>query len=198
MKNKTINSTSKLVIAMLVITAIVSLFIRLMPHIPNFTPIGAMCLFAGAYVSQRKLAIFLPLLALFISDLVLHVSYLQGFQEFPGFYESIYINYIAFACMVLMASFGLKNKANWFKIPMTTFAASIAFFLVSNLGVWLTSTVMYMPKSLATLVECYVAAIPFFWTTLAADLCYTTVLFGAFFWLKKNAFSNEKEMATNS
>lgn len=180
---------------MLVVTAIVSLFIRLMPHIPNFTPIGAMCLFAGAYLSQRKLAIFLPLLALFIGDLILHISYLQGFREFAGFYESIYINYIAFAFMVLIAGFGLKNKTNWFRIPMTTVAASIVFFLVSNLGVWLTSTMMYMPKNLTTLVECYVAAIPFFWTTFAADLGYTTVLFASFFWLKKYMFSAEKEIA---
>ena len=184
MENKTENKTHKLVIAMLVVTAIVSLFIRLMPHIPNLTPIGAMCLFAGAYISHRKLASLLPLLALFIGDLVLHISYLQGFREFAGFYDSMYINYIAFAVMVLIARFGLNNKVNktnWFKIPMTTFAASIGFFIISNFGVWLTSTIMYIPKKFATLVECYIAAIPFFWTFLAADLGYTAVLFASSF-----------------
>ena len=68
MKNKIDNSTSKLVITMLVITAVISLFIRLMPHIPNFTPIGAMCLFAGAYISNRQLALILPLACLFFTD----------------------------------------------------------------------------------------------------------------------------------
>jgi hypothetical protein len=201
MENKIENSTHKLVIAMLAVTAIVSLFIRLMPHIPNFTPIGAMCLFAGAYISHRRLAIFLPLLAIFISDLVLHLSYFQGFREFAGFYESMYINYFAFAAMVLIARFGLKNKVNktnWFKIPMTTLAGSIGFFLISNFGVWLTSTVMYVPKSFATLVECYIAAIPFFWTALASDLIYTSILFASFFWLKKYFSATEKEVATNS
>ena len=54
-----------------------------------------------------------------------------------------------------------------------------------------------MPKNWATLTECYIAAIPFFWTTLAADLGYTTALFASFFWLKKYVFSTETKAIAN-
>lgn len=44
---------------------------RLLPHPPNVTPITAMALFGGAYLANRKLAFALPLMAMFLSDLVL-------------------------------------------------------------------------------------------------------------------------------
>jgi hypothetical protein len=45
--------------------------LRLVPHPPNFSPIGAMALFSGAYLGRRGLALVAPLAALFLSDLVL-------------------------------------------------------------------------------------------------------------------------------
>src|SRR5215208_7087089 len=45
--------------------------LRLMPHPPNFTPIGAMALFSGAYLDRRALAFVAPLAALLLSDLLL-------------------------------------------------------------------------------------------------------------------------------
>jgi len=57
---------------------------RLIPHTPNIVPIGALMLFAGAYLPKKLL--WLPLLALFISD------------YFIGFYgtDMIYV-YTGFA-----------------------------------------------------------------------------------------------------
>ena len=45
--------------------------LRLVPHPPNFTPIGAMALFSGAYLGRRAIAFVAPLGALLLSDLVL-------------------------------------------------------------------------------------------------------------------------------
>ena len=45
--------------------------LRLVPHPPNFTPIGAMALFSGAYFGRRWLAFAAPLGALLLSDAVL-------------------------------------------------------------------------------------------------------------------------------
>ena len=53
---------------------------------------------------------------------------------------------------------------------------ALVFFSVTNFGVW-AFTPLY-PKTVNGLIECYVAAIPFFWNTLAGDLVYSTVLFG--------------------
>src|SRR5262245_56428806 len=42
---------------------------RLVPHPPNFAPIGAMALLAGACFADRRLASAVPLAAMFLSDL---------------------------------------------------------------------------------------------------------------------------------
>jgi Family of unknown function (DUF6580) len=58
-------------------------------------------------------------------------------------------------------------------------AGAVLFFVVSNLGVWALGIFFPIyPMTLAGLLECYVAAIPFFWNTLLSDLLYAAVLFG--------------------
>ena len=63
-------------------------FTRLIPHPYNFAPITAMALFAGAHISNRFFSFFIPLAALFISDLVI------------GFYAHMWIIYVSFALVV--------------------------------------------------------------------------------------------------
>jgi hypothetical protein len=58
-------------------------------------------------------------------------------------------------------------------------AGAVLFFVVSNLGVWALGIFFPIyPMTLAGLLECYVAAIPFFWNTLLSDPLYAAVLFG--------------------
>ena len=40
--------------------------LRIAPHPWNFTPVGAMALFSGAVLKDRRLAFLFPLLALFL------------------------------------------------------------------------------------------------------------------------------------
>ena len=47
-------------------------FSRIIPHMPNFTPIGAMALFGGAYLKNKSHAFLIPVLSLWISDLVIN------------------------------------------------------------------------------------------------------------------------------
>ncbi|SVB25226.1 uncharacterized protein METZ01_LOCUS178080, partial [marine metagenome] len=73
-------SVRHLILAWLLILAA---FSRLIPHPPNFTALGAMALFGGAYVSSRTLAIILPLGALWVSDLILNnLVYTEFYQGF--------------------------------------------------------------------------------------------------------------------
>lgn len=44
---------------------------RLIPHPPNFTPIGAIAIFSGASFADRRIAMLVPLLAMLVSDLFL-------------------------------------------------------------------------------------------------------------------------------
>src|SRR5260221_80719 len=42
--------------------------LRIAPHPWNFTPVGAMALFSGAVLKDRRLAFLFPLVALFAGD----------------------------------------------------------------------------------------------------------------------------------
>jgi hypothetical protein len=139
--------------------------LRLVPHPANFSPIDAMALFSGAYLGRRGLAFIAPLAALVLSDLLL------------GFYPGMLFQYAAVAAIVLLGSTGL-SRPTILRVGSGAVAASVVFFAVSNLGVWLVSG-MY-PKSAAGLVDCFAAAIPFFQNTIAGDLFYAMLLFGGF------------------
>ena len=69
---------------------LVAALTRLIPHPLNFAPLGAMSLFGAAYLSDKKFAFILPMLAMFITDLfinnIMYASYYGGFTLFtPGF-----------------------------------------------------------------------------------------------------------------
>jgi hypothetical protein len=57
----------------------------------------------------------------------------------------------------------------------------MVFFLVSNFSVWLESG-MY-PKSVAGLLACYAAGLPFLGNTVFGDLFYSAVMFGSYAWV---------------
>jgi hypothetical protein len=151
---------------------------RLIPHPANFAPVGGMALFGAAWFSKRYWSFIIPIVSMWISDLVLNnVVYGQYFDGFVWFYGGSLFTYGAFALIVLFGMFTLK-KVRIPNLIVSALGASVIFFLVSNFGVWL-STGMY-PHTAAGLGACYVAGIPFFTNTLAGDLVYTAVLFGAF------------------
>lgn len=153
-------------------------FSRLIPHPPNFAPIGAMALFGAAYFTQRYLAFLIPIISMWLSDLVLNnVVYGQYFDHFVWVYDGFYFTYGAFILIGLIGFVALK-RVKIQNLVLASLLASIVFFLLSNFGVW-ASTTMY-PKNFSGLIACYTAGLPFFKNTLMGDLVYTGVLFGAF------------------
>lgn len=159
-----------------VITAIVLMLAlsRLLPHPLNFSPIAALALFGGARYVNRWAAYLVPLVALWISDLFLNYAF---FGNFVPFYQGALFTYAAIALIVLLGSLALK-KLSFRNLFFTSLSASVLFFVVSNLGVWLSGT-MY-PLTAQGLVTCYTAAIPFFRNTLAGDLAYSFAVFYGF------------------
>jgi hypothetical protein len=145
--------------------------LRLVPHPPNFSPIGAMALFSGAYLGRRgAVALVAPLGALFLSDLVL------------GFYSGMITVYFSVALIVIIGWLALR-RVSPIRVGGAAIASSVLFFALTNFGVWLSSG--FYPRTLAGLEACYVAAIPFFQNTVAGDLFYAAVLFGGFALLER-------------
>jgi len=144
---------------------VVAAALRLAPHPPNFTPIGAMALFSGAYLGRKALAFVAPLGALLLSDLVL------------GFYHGQATVYFAVALIVMIGMAALTRRSA-LRIGAAAVLSSILFFVVTNLGMWAFSGIY--PRTMTGLESCFIAAIPFFQNTIAGDLFYATLLFGGF------------------
>ncbi|MGH7774412.1 MAG: DUF6580 family putative transport protein [Candidatus Binatia bacterium] len=139
--------------------------LRLLPHPPNFEPIAALALFGGAHVEDKRWVFLLPLAAMFLSDIVI------------GFHALMPVVYGIFMLIVYMG-FVLRHRRTLLPVAGAALAASALFFIVTNFAVWAFQS-MY-PKTFEGLLSCYVAAIPFFGNTVAGNLFYTAVLFGAF------------------
>lgn len=146
--------------------------LRLLPHPPNFTPIAAMALFGGAYLADRRVAVAATLAALFISDL------------FLGLYVEMWAIYVSMALVVLLGGF-LSQTRSPLRIAGVALTGSVLFFVLTNFATWALGT-MY-PLTLAGLVQCYAAAIPFFQNSLAGDAVFTLLLFGGFALAQKAA-----------
>jgi len=144
--------------------------LRLIPHPPNFTPIGAMALFSGAYLGRKGLAFVAPLAAMLLSDAIL------------GFHSGMPFVYASVALIVLIGSL-VASRITALTVVGAALASSVLFFVVTNFGTWLVSG-MY-PLTGAGLAACYVAAIPFFQNTAVGDLFYCAVLFGGFALLER-------------
>ena len=120
-----------------------------------------MALFGGACVADRRLALLVPLAALFVGDLVI------------GFHILVPVVYFTFALNVLLGRL-LRSRRTVVNTAAVTLAGSLQFFIVINIPCWL----LWYPRTTEGLVACYVAAIPFLKNMLMGDALFVTVLFG--------------------
>lgn len=154
---------------------------RLLPHPPNFSPVEAMALFGGAYFASRRAALWVPLFAMLLSDVVLGVLNGGTYADYVGHLSF----WLVYACIALtaFAGFSLRGRVSGARVLGWSLAGSIFFFLVTNFGVWASGT-MY-PKNGTGLMDCYAAGIPFFKWTVLGTLLYSAVLFGGFELLRR-------------
>ena len=144
---------------------------RIIPHVPNFTAMGAIALFGGTYIKNEKLKYIIPIGAMLLSDIVLKALGVP----LPSWGLQITI-YSSFLLIVLMGDMFIKSEKPK-SIIITSLGASILFFLLSNLAVWSNG---YYGYSIEGLITCYVMAIPFLGNTIIANLTYCAILFGAY------------------
>lgn len=172
------NKTITLRFGLLCVMILFAAFSRIIPHMPNFSPLGAIGLFGAAYFAKKWQAFLIPIAATWLSDLFINnVIYGQYFPKFIWFYQGFYWQYGSYLLIVLTSIFVFK-KINPQRVIAGALASTVIFFLVSNFGVWAGGT-MY-PKTLEGLLTCYAAAVPFLKGTILGDLFYSGVLFGSF------------------
>lgn len=137
---------------------------RILPHLPNFTPIGALALFGGTKLRNKYVAVFVPLAVMAMTDFYL------------GFHNLIFFTW---GSMVLAALIGfwVRKKYGFSRIAVGTLLGSIIFFLVTNFGVYLGGWYGY---GFSGLTQTYIMAIPFFRNSLMGDVVYSAVFFGGY------------------
>jgi hypothetical protein len=156
---------------------------RLLPHLPNFSPVGSISLFAGARMRGWQ-AYVLPLVLMAITDPLV-----------GGYSAATPLIYASFLINVFIGS-RLRGTENPWKIGAGVMAGSLQFFLLTNFA-WLAGSSMY-PHTLAGVMQCYIAAIPFYGRTLASDLLYSGALFGLHAWLSRVVLRSERVAATQA
>jgi len=99
---------------------------RVLPHPPNFSPVEAIALFGGAYFASRRMALLVPLLAMFASDMALGA--LHG-----GIYRDYFLGagfWLVYACIALstLLGFRMRGRVTGGRVLGYSLAGSVLFF----------------------------------------------------------------------
>lgn len=179
MSLKKINIRNSILILMIILAA-ATRFINVgsFSSWTNFTPIGAMALFGGAYFSSKIKAYAIPLVTLLVSDVLLNMIY---FQKLVLFYDGAFWVYLSFVLMVFVGTF--LKKVNVTNVVLASFAAVFIHWIVSDIGTVLMAASIY-PKTFGGYLTALVAAIPFERNLLVSNLVYSALMFGGFEYFK--------------
>ena len=131
---------------------------RIIPHPPNFTPILASAIMAPLLIKDRWFGIAIPIVAMFISDVIL------------GFHPYQFVIYATILTIGLVS----PMRKNYSMIGIMAVGSSVWFFITTNFAVWILWD--YYPKTIEGLITCYTSAIPFFKNTLISTCLFTGLL----------------------
>jgi hypothetical protein len=149
----------------------------------NFTPIGAMAMFGGAYFSQRWKSFAFPLLTLFLGDVVIHTVI------YDGLYEGRPLIYLAFSVIVLTGIILIK-KVMVKNIALASLCSTLSFWLIADFAVWMGGgidirTQLPLSRDFNGLLQCYWQGYPYMINFLLGTLFYSAIMFGLFEWMQK-------------
>jgi len=137
---------------------------RLLPHPWNFTPLLAIGLFAGNKAQKASTGTFITLSALVLSDAIM------------GFYSGFWYVYAAALVPVMLGR--LVRDRSVGALAGVAVASSLSFFIITNFMVWATG--QWYPHTMAGLITCYAAALPFYQNQALGDVFYTVGIFGGY------------------
>jgi hypothetical protein len=151
----------------------------------NFTPIGAMALFGGCYYHNRWNAYLLPLVTLWITDVLL--NRFIYFNEWILFYDGAIWVYSSFALIVLIGNF--IKKVSVMNVVLAGIAGAITHWIVSDFGMWLNGGTdlsgVPFTRDWQGLWECLYLAIPLLRNMIIGDLVFGAIFFGGFEFMQR-------------
>ncbi|WP_153797356.1 DUF6580 family putative transport protein [Foetidibacter luteolus] len=189
---------TKSVVLALVLLVLVAALYRVFPGRPlGFAPQYAMAIFGGAvFIKNKKWAFVLPVLSMFLSDLLYQALYNAGLSSMQGFYEGQWQNYLMFAVLTTIGF--LVRKINVPNVLAASLAAPTVYFILSNFVVWAGwqgTRGLNRPKTFNGLMMAYSDALPFYPGSLYGTLFFSTILFGGFYLIKNYWFTKDHQLA---
>ncbi|MGB0805227.1 MAG: DUF6580 family putative transport protein [Salibacteraceae bacterium] len=162
-------------ISIIFLTVFAVAMTRLIPHWPNVTAVAAVAIFGGATLRNSLSAVLIPLTAIFFSDLIInntvYSAYYEGFVLFGNSAAWIYAGFIL---MTVMSHFTIKSfKAT--PIISTTVLSTLLFFVLTNIGAWLSSP--FYAQDVSGLLLAFEAGLPFVLNSLLGNLFFVGVFF---------------------
>jgi len=164
----------------LIIMIVTSALYRVLPGRPfGFAPQIAIALFSGSlFVKNKQFAFLLPLISMFLSDLMYQVLYVNHLSSIQGFYDGQLENYLLIAATAIFG-FGLQTN-NVSKFVGNFIAAPTVFFLVSNFMVWASFGGYQRPMTASGLMQTMVDGLPFYGYSVAGTFVFGAIMFGGF------------------
>ena len=131
-------------------------FSRFIPHPPNFTSLIALSFYVPVLLGLR----FLPVLIISfaVTDLII------------GYHSGTHWTWGSILLIGILSQYFTKSLS-W-RLGGALLGA-ILFFLITNLGVWVSGMYGY---SLEGIITCYILAIPFFAYTLISTLIFSILI----------------------
>lgn len=140
---------------------------RFIVHLPDATPLTALCLLSPIYFSKR-VSIFVMIITMMLSDFVLHI-----FMHYPLYGLWTVFTYSGWLCVILLGTMFAARMTVLCAAYLSVFGA-LFFWMWTNFGTWMTTTLY--PHSFAGLLACYVAALPFLRNSMIASVMWTSAI----------------------
>ena len=168
-----INTRSLVLIAMILVCSFGRLISYSYPYtLSNFTPLGAIALFGGAYFSDKWKAFAIVLLTLYLSDIFIDYLYTSKLMLWYGGAEWVYLPFM----LIVVIGIFIK-KVSVLNVFVGSIAGVCLHWLISDLP-WFYG--IRYTHDLTGYFHSLVAAIPFERNMLAADVIFGAILFGGF------------------
>ncbi|MEP6513368.1 MAG: DUF6580 family putative transport protein [Parafilimonas sp.] len=172
------------------VTTLVKVICAPQIDLSGFSCVLAVSLFAGLTIKDKKKAFLLPLLTLFISDVLLQALHLLNLFPYKGFYGGQIYNYSLFILLTLLG-IGLRNYKTT-GIVAAAFIGPTVFFLLSNFIVWKTQgQAMGYSNNFSGLMQSYTFGIPFYRNSLVSTIIFLPAFVVLYHWMIYRKFSLE-------
>jgi len=168
MTNQKINTRNTVIILMILFAVVMRVVNTQVLWLSNFTPIGAMALFGGAYFNDKVKAFIVPLAALFLSDLIINglIYHVNPFA----------ISFWMYSCFIAITFIGtLLKKVNIVNVLLASVAGVLIHWLIMDLPPY-----YGIQFSFAAYAQLLIKAIPFEKNMVYGDAVYCAIFFGGF------------------